>query len=61
VPTASLMFKVARRAPVAAGLNVKAGWDCTIAVRLDLQVDVSLKSPASVPPRVLPLIAIDAR
>jgi hypothetical protein len=55
------MFKVTLRATAAAGLNVKAGWDCTIAVRLDPQVDVSLKSPVSVPPRVLPLIAIDAR
>jgi hypothetical protein len=55
------MFKVALRAPVAVGLNVTVMVQSRPALRLDPQVDFPLKSPASVPPRVLLLIASDAR
>jgi len=53
------MFKVAVRAPVAVGLNVTVMVQSHPALRLDPQVDVSLKSPASVPPSVMLLIASD--
>src|SRR5713101_6051271 len=57
VPTASLMFKVAVRAPVAVGLKVAVIVQSQPALRLDPQLDVSLKSPGAVPLSVMLVIA----
>ena len=59
MPTASLMFKVAVRAPVVVGVNVTVMVQSQPALRLDPQADFALKSPASVPPTVTLLIASD--
>src|SRR5579863_6355182 len=53
------MFRVAERAPVAVGVNVTVIVQSQPALRLDPQVDFSLKSPGSVPPSVMPLIGSD--
>ena len=58
-PTASLMFNIAVRAPVALGMSVTVMVQSQPALRLDPQVDFSLKSPGSVPPSVMLLIASD--
>src|SRR5216683_5164247 len=59
VPTASMKFKVAVRAPVAVGLKVAVIVQSQPALRVDPQLDVSLKSPGSMPPSAMPLIASD--
>src|SRR5260370_26506674 len=56
VPTTSLLFKVAVRAPVAVGLKVAVIVQSQPALRLDPQLDVSLKSPGAVPLRVTVVI-----
>lgn len=52
VPAASLILKVAERAPVAAGVNVTVIVQSQPALRLVPHVDFSAKSPGSVPPSV---------
>jgi len=59
VPTASLTFRVAVRAPVAVGVNVTVMVQSQPALRLVPQADFALKSPASVPLSVTLLIASD--
>src|SRR6266849_10874286 len=57
VPTTSLLFKVAVRAPVAVGLKVAVIVQSQPALRLDPQFDVSLKSPGAGPLSVMLVIA----
>src|SRR5882762_4691532 len=59
VPTASLIFRVALRAPVTVGVNVTVMVQSQPGFRLDPQADFALKSPALVPPNVTLLIESD--
>ena len=57
VPAPSLMDRVALRAPVAVGLNVTVMVQSQPALRLVPHLLVSLKSPGSVPPIVMLVMA----